>query len=145
MGNTPDVIVAVIVTNGGTLLLGQDVGTKLWTLPKGGILKFQGIQDAAQKAVFDTTGISVQVPGSIFVAEEFVPPDRHDIIIATLGKPLGDGSTLVPKPNPEAFSEVRWVDFRNLGEYQETVDNMTADAIMKFGIYLQQKTQGHRG
>ena len=140
---TPLVVVGVIVMNGSALLLGKDANTKQWTLPKGGVTKFQGLQDVGQTAVFETTGISVQVTGSIFVSEEIIPPNHHHVIIVCLGKPLGTGDTLAPiAPRPDIFSEVKWVDFRELGEIQDDVDNVTADAIMKFGLFLQSKQRG---
>ena len=136
---TPQVVVAVIVMNGSAMLLGKDVNTKQWTLPKAGVTKFQALQDVGRAGVWEATGITVQVTGSIFVSEEIIPPDQHQVIVVTLGKPVGTGHALEPTPNSEVFSEVRWVDFRELGAIQDDVDNVTADAIMKFGLYLQSK------
>lgn len=138
---TPQVVVAIIVLNAKSLLLGKDAATGYWTLPKGGVQKFQQIQAVAQTAVFETTGIATQVTGSIFVSEDIAPPDVHQVIIVTMGQPKPDAD-LTPIPRPDIFSEVKWVDFRNIGEYQDTVDNMTADAIMKFGMYLNSKARG---
>jgi len=138
---TPQVVVAVIVLHNKSLLLGKDTASGFWTLPKGGVQKFQGLQAVAQTAVFETTGISTQVTGSIFVSENIEPPDLHQVIIVTMGDPK-KGADLTPIPRPDIFSEVKWVDFREIGDYQETVDNVTADAIMKFGIYLKSKAQG---
>lgn len=137
----PSVIVAVIMLNAKTLLLGKDALTGFWTLPKGLVQKFQGLQAVGQAAVFETTGIAAQVTGSIFVSEDIVPPDQHSVVVVTMGEVKKDAD-LTPIPRPDIFSEVKWVDFRDLGEYQETVDNITADAIMKFGIYLQSKLRG---
>lgn len=139
---TPQVVVAVIVMNGSALLLGKDVNTKQWTLPKGGVLKFQRLQAVAQTAIAETTGISTEVTGSMFISEDITPPDQHNIVVVALGKPLGTGDALKPVARPDIFSEVRWVDFRELGEIQNDIDNVTADAIMKFGLYMQAKARG---
>lgn len=141
----PRVVVAVIVMNGSAILLGRDVGTKLWTLPKGGVAKFQRLQVVGQTVVFETTHIAVHVTGSLFVSEEIIPPDHHQITVITLGQPLGSGDALTPIANPDVFSEVRWVDFRELGNIQNEIDNVTADAVMKFGLYIQAKTRGAQG
>src|SRR5271170_6353840 len=134
----PSVIVAVIMLNGSTLLLGKDTLTGLWTLPKGLVQKFQDMQAVGQAAIFETTGIAAQITGSIFVSQDIVPPDTHSVVIGTMGQ-IKPGADLTPIPRPDIFTEVKWVDFRDLGEYQETVDNITADAIMKFGMYLKAK------
>jgi|SRR5271157_1801897 len=138
---SPTVVVAVIVMHGSTMLLGKDTKTGFWTLPKGAVQKFQGLQAVGQTSVFETTGIATQVTGSIFVSEDIVPPDHHQVIVVTMGQPTKDADR-TPIPRPDIFSEVRWVDFRNLGDYQETVDDVTADAIMKFGMYLNSKARG---
>jgi ADP-ribose pyrophosphatase YjhB (NUDIX family) len=138
---TPQVVVAVIVLHDKSLLLGKDAETGYWTLPKGGVQKFQQIQAVGQTAIFETTGIAAVVTGSIFISEDIAPPDHHQVVVVTMGQPKPDAD-LTPIPRPDIFSEVRWVDFRNLVEYQETVDNLTADAIMKFHIYLQSKARG---
>lgn len=141
---TPQVIVAVLVMNGSTLLLGQDVNTGKWTLPKGGVLKYQPLQAVGETATLETTGVAVTVTGSIFVSEEMnTDTQEHNIIVITLAKPTSPENTAL-SPH-DVFTEVRWVDVRDLGGYQETVDNLTADAIMKFGYYLQSKARGARG
>jgi ADP-ribose pyrophosphatase YjhB (NUDIX family) len=138
----PQVVVAVLVTSTvGGLLLGRDAKSKQWALPYGVIPKFQAIQTVGETAVRELTGASVQVMGSIFISENIIPPHEHQVVVVALGKLLTDfeGTTLIPDGN--IFSEVRWVDFRQLGEIQDEIDNVTADAIMKFGLYLQGKTR----
>jgi hypothetical protein len=135
----PQVVVAVIVLNTSALLLGRDKNTDQWTLPKRIVGKFQEIQAVGQSIVWEGTGISVQIVGSIFVSEEIIPPSNHQIIVVTLGKPIGGGEALTPVEYSTEFSEIKWVDFRELGDIQDDVDAITADAIMKFGAYMQNK------
>src|SRR5208282_1811696 len=104
-----------------------------WTLPKGGVLKFQELQTVGRTAVAETTGIAVEVTGSIFISEDIVPPE-HNVVVVALGKLLGSGDALKPVARLDVFSEVRWVDFRELGDIQHDIDSITTDAIMKFGL-----------
>lgn len=140
---TPQVlpIVAIIVMNKSALLLGQDSISKQWTLPKAEISFGQPTQAVAQKAVFETTGIAVTIGGSIFVSED-IKPDHHYVVVVAIAQPIGKEGNIDPIPMPGVFSDVKWVDFRDLGEYQETTDDLTADAIMKLGSYLQGKARG---
>jgi ADP-ribose pyrophosphatase YjhB (NUDIX family) len=140
---TPQVlpIVAVIVMNKTSILLGQDSSSKQWTLPKAEISFGQPAHGVAQKAVFETTGVAVTIGGSIFISED-IKPDHHYVVVVAIAQPIGKEGNIEPIPMPGVFSAAKWVGFDELGEYQETVDNLTADAIMKFGSYLQGKARG---
>ncbi len=132
----PQVVVAVIVVNGTLLLLDKGAKTGQWTLPKRAVSKFQTVEDAGRRAVLEATGVSVDITGSLFVSEEIIPPDVHDIAVITLGKLIGDGILSVSN------GPAQWVDFRDLSKIQGDVDNLTADSLMKFGLYLQSKARG---
>lgn len=134
-------IIAVLVMNKSTLLLGQDSVSKQWTLPKAEISFGQPCQGVAQKAVFETTGVAVTIGGSIFISED-IQPDHHYVVVVALGQPIGKDANIEPIPMPGVFSAAKWVDFRELGDYQNSVDDLTADVIMKFGVYMQSKARG---
>lgn len=136
---TPQLVVAVLIIGGnGTVLLGRDANSNQWTLPKGAITKFQPTQEVAKIAVLETTGIPVNVTGSLFITEEIVPPDTHNVYVITLGQ-TEDKQELEPMPRADVFSEVRWVGFNDLQSISADIDPVTADAITKFGLYLQAK------
>src|SRR5271163_760985 len=128
--DTPQTVVAVIVLHDSGILLGKDAKTNKWTLPKSILRKFLPTQDAARIAVESASGLAVEVTSSIFISEEIVPPDTHNVVVVTLGKLTGDAAVTHLDP---AYSEVRWVDFRELGTIQDDIDDITADAIMKLG------------
>jgi len=144
--NLPNVVVAVIVLNQSTILLGKSAATGKWTLPAQTIAPFQSQADAGVQGVLASTGVNVEVTASLFVSENINPPSAHDIVVVALGKPLGDLPTndSFITTNLTIFSQVRWVDFRELGDIQNDVDDVTADAIMKFGMFLQSKSAGNQ-
>jgi len=136
---TPQVLAAVIVLHGSGILLGKDTVTGKWTLPKSIVPKFEPLEDTARMAVAGASGLAVDVTSSIFISQEIVPPNEHTIVVVTLGKLTGDAAVTHLDP---AYSEIRWVDFRELGTIQDDIDDITADAIMKLGTYMQAKARG---
>lgn len=149
MGNEeqkPRVGVATIVMNvGRNVLLGRSNKSQTkgqWVIPGGGIQPFETIQETSAREILEETGIEVGNQEMLFVSERVNPPDEHRIVIYVEGQAKG-GLLRSTFTEDDELSEVRWVDPRDLGFYQNEMSPMTVEAFMKYSYVLQAKA-AHR-
>jgi ADP-ribose pyrophosphatase YjhB (NUDIX family) len=104
-----------------------------WTIPMGSISWGQSIREAAIHTVKEVAGLEVDAKQSLFVCE-ILQPEDHRIAIFCLATPTGEAEL---KPG-SGFTEVKWADVRDLGRIQqeEGMSDFSADAFVKFSIYL---------
>lgn len=138
----PRLGVATIVMNGHNVLLGRSnkEHTKgQWVIPGGKIEPFETIKETSTRELFEEAGITVGNQEMLFISER-VRKDQNDhrYVIYVIGQYLsGDlkaGGDL---------DEVRWVDPRELGFYQNEMSEMTVEAFMKFSMVLRSKAGQH--
>ncbi len=142
----PRVGVATIVMNvGRNVLLGRSnrEPTKgMWIIPGGGIQPFETIQETSTREIFEETGVQVGNQEMLFISEIVNPPNEHRIVIYVEGQAQG-GVLRSTFTEEDELSEVRWVDPRDLGFYQDEMSKPTVEAFMKYSMVLQAKA-AHR-
>ena len=140
--NLPRVGVATIVINvGHNVLLGRSTKEQTkgqWIIPGGKIEPFETIQEASTREILEETGIQVGNQEMLFVSERVNPPDEHRIVIYVSGQATG-GVLRSTFTEEDELSEVRWVDPRDLGFYQNEMSEMTIDAFFKYSQILKAK------
>jgi len=143
----PRVGVATIVMNvGRNVLLGRSTKEQTkgqWIIPGGKIEPFETIQEASTRETFEETGIEVGNQEMLFISERI---DRetndHRLVIYVEGQARG-GVLRSTFTEEDELSEVRWVDPRDLGFYQNEMSPMTVEAFLKYSYVLQAKA-AHR-
>ena len=138
----PRLGVATIVMKGHNVLLGRSnkEHTKgQWVIPGGKIEPFETIKETSTREIFEEAGITVGNQEMLFISERIRKDQNdHSYVIYVIGQYLsGDlkaGGDL---------DEVRWVDPRELGFYQNEMSEMTVEAFMKFSMVLRSKAGQH--
>lgn len=142
MSDKPRVGVATIVMNAGhNILLGRSNKEETkgqWIIPGGKIEPFETIQEASTREILEETGVQISGQEMLFVSERVNPPNEHRIVIYVEGKAAG-GDLRATFTEEDELSEVRWVDPRDLGFYQNEMSPMTVDAFMKYSMVLRAK------
>ncbi len=139
----PRVGVATIVMNvGRNVLLGRSTKEHTkdqWIIPGGKIEPFETIQEASTREIREETGIEVGGQQMLFVSEHVDrPTNDHRIVIYVEGQAVG-GVLRSSFTKEDELSEVRWVDPRDLGFYQNEMSKMTVEAFMKYSYVLRAK------
>jgi len=138
--NFPRVGVATIVINAGhNVLLGRSTKEQTkgqWIIPGGKIEPFETIQEASTREILEETGIEVGNQEMLFISERVEQlADDHRIVIYVEGQ-AKDGTLRSVFTEDDELSEVRWVDPRDLGFYQNEMSPMTVDAFFKYSLVL---------
>lgn len=129
----------IVMQDRASVLLGKvsadGVDAGLWAIPDGIVNDGETIRDACIRTVKEATGLDVEPRMTLFLCERVVEGD-HRIGIFVLAEPTNTG--IVPS---ERYSEMKWVDVRELGNLQknEGMSDFTADAFVKFSVFLQQQ------
>lgn len=131
---TPAVIAAVIVLGGNTFLMGKSRTTGQWGIPQAQVKWLESMDVTSKRAVLNYSGIEAEITGQLFSTQD-IKTDSHIIGVITMGKVTGGEM----KNETEECSEVKWVSADMLGDIQDEVDNLSADAIQKFGLYLRSR------
>ena len=136
-------VVTIVMQDKASVLLGKVAGFKrvdagLWAIPDGIVNDGETIRDACIRTVKEATGLDVEPRMTLFLCERVVEGD-HRIGIFVLAEPvikLGDEDKPITAFN--RYSDMRWIDVRNLGELQNTegMSDFTADAFRKFSEFL---------
>jgi ADP-ribose pyrophosphatase YjhB (NUDIX family) len=130
----PRVGVAAIVMRGSQILLGRSKKSPIenkWVLPGGGVQPFESISDTVIRELKEETGVTVKPGAVLFVSELVQPPDHHHIVIYVDAE-FVDGNLHAG----DDLADVIWQDVRQLGEMQDTLSDMTVDALHKFSMVL---------
>ena len=138
----PRLGVATIVMKGKNVLLGRSnkEHTKgQWVIPGGKIEPFETIKETSTREIFEEAGITVGNQEMLFISER-VRKDQNDhrYVIYVIGQYLSGDLTAGGD-----LDEVRWVDPRELGFYQNEMSEMTVEAFMKFSMILRAKAGQH--
>jgi ADP-ribose pyrophosphatase YjhB (NUDIX family) len=126
----------IVMKDRATVLLGRsDRGTTAgkWVIPGGGIGDYQTIKDASASTILAKTGVVIEEQRLLFVSELVRKEEQeHYLVLYCLGTYAG--GMLVPG---EGLSEVKWVDVRELGKYQdEGMGELSINAFVKFGEWV---------
>jgi len=141
--NFPRVGIATIVTNvGHNILLGRSTKEQTkgqWIIPGGKIEPFETMLEASTRETREETGIEVGNQEMLFVSERVrKDQNEHRIVIYVSGQTVG-GVLRSSFTEKDELSEVRWVDPRDLGFYQNEMSEMTIEAFMKYSYVLRAK------
>lgn len=131
----PQVEVATIIMKDAVNILigkqkdGPDAGK--WVVPSGAITEGEPVIETSERVTLEETGLEIKPKQVLFLSEVLEPV--HRLAIFCFGEHLGGD------PSPGAsLTEVKFVDPRDLGEYQkEGMSDLTADAFYKFSKILQ--------
>ena len=125
---------------------GPDAG--LWTIPNGVIGDGETVRNASVRSIKEDAGVDVEPKMTLFICERVVSDD-HRVAVFVLAEPVLAPASVASSVLPSepvlipgaGYSDVRWVDVRNLGDVQknEGMSDFTADAFVKFSGFL--KTQ----
>jgi len=127
----PTVEVATFVIHDGKLLLGKDENGK-WRVPGGVINTFETCEKAAQRTFIEATGVGIKAEHILFVSEDIDNPARHRIVVYAYGQYLqGEISEKIP-----TYTDIQWVDVRELGPLQNGMTDDVIDAMFKFSLCL---------
>jgi ADP-ribose pyrophosphatase YjhB (NUDIX family) len=114
---------------------GPDAGK--WVIPSDFIHDGERVIDASERSIREQTGLAI-IPKQVLFLSEIVETGVHRVAVFAFGECASSGS---PKAN-EAYTEVKFVDPRKLGDYQkEGMSDLTADAFFKFSKVLQAQAQ----
>lgn len=135
----PQLEVATIVMKDAVNVLigrqkeGPDAGK--WVIPSGLIKDGERMIETCERVVLEETGIQIKPKQVLFLSEVLAP--EHRAAVFCFGEYVGG------EVSPGAsLSEVKWVDPRTLGEYQnEGMSELTQDAFFKFSLILQGQAQ----
>jgi 8-oxo-dGTP diphosphatase len=126
--------IAAIVTRGYEILLGRSKKHPIegkWVLPGGGVKPFEALPDTVVREFKEETNITIKPGAVLFVSEVLDEPFDHRIVIYVdaeyVSGELKAGDDL---------SEVKWVDVRNLGDYQDEMSELTIDALNKYSFIV---------
>lgn len=131
----PQLEVATIVMRDAVNVLigvqkeGPDAGK--WVIPSGIVQEGEPVIKASERITLEETGLEVKPKQVLFLSETLEP--SHRVAVFCFGEYVaGD-----PTPG-NTLSEVRFVDPRSLGDYQQKgMSDLTADAFYKFSKILQ--------
>jgi 8-oxo-dGTP diphosphatase len=88
----PRVGSAVVVVDGDRVLLGMRAKAPnrgKWILPGGKVNPFETVHDAAQREIFEETGLRISVDGPVAVREIVNPPNEHRVIVYSRAHVVG--------------------------------------------------------
>jgi ADP-ribose pyrophosphatase YjhB (NUDIX family) len=126
---------SIVMKNDVTVLIakaksGPDTG--LWVIPGDLILDQESVRMASIRIIKEECGITIEAKETLFLCE-IVKPDDHRISIFCFANHL-EGE---PCPNA-LYSEVKWVDVRDLGHIQqkEGFSVFAEEGFFKFSKFL---------
>jgi ADP-ribose pyrophosphatase YjhB (NUDIX family) len=127
--------VSSIIMDNGKVLIGRSNGGK-WETPTADIMPFEGIKEAAARAVVMSTGVVSDPQNVIFVSEVLKQREaEHKVLIYLFSKYISGGENFIFEGD---WAEALWVDVRELAEYQDAMTDETVDAFYKFSMILRQ-------
>lgn len=88
----PAPVVAVLVADGGRVLLGQRAGEPaagLWATPSGYVEFDEDLLSAARREVREETGLAVEIEAVVHAESAFLPPAFHFVAVYLLARPVG--------------------------------------------------------
>jgi ADP-ribose pyrophosphatase YjhB (NUDIX family) len=126
----------IVMKDTATVLLGRSnrgITAGKWVIPGGQIGGFESIKDASARTILQKTGVVIKEQRLLFVSETVNKEGNdHRVILYCLGNYSGGMLTA-----GEGLSEVRWVDVRDLGNYQdEGMGEMSVSAFAKFAEWV---------
>jgi ADP-ribose pyrophosphatase YjhB (NUDIX family) len=130
---SPTILVASIVMHDGKVLIGRETSGK-WEMPVESIHPFEGLRETALRSSFELAGLTTNPQNVMFVAEDINKEANHHDVAAFIYNTFVEGEI---KPAGR-WSEARWVDVRELGQYQEGMSELAIDGFYKFSMVLHQ-------
>ncbi len=138
----PQLEVATIVMKDATGVLigkavsGPDAGK--WVIPSGFINDGERIIEASSRILREQVGLVV-APKQVLFLSEVVEPGDHRVAVFAFGECASSGD---PKPDGTNLVEAKFVDPRELKQYQEQgMARLTEDAFFKFSLVLKAQSQ----
>jgi ADP-ribose pyrophosphatase YjhB (NUDIX family) len=138
----PQLEVATIVMKDASGVLigraasGADAGK--WAIPSGFVNDGERIIDASSRIIREQTGLVV-LPKQVLFLSEIVEPGDHRVAVFAFGECASSGD---PKPDGTNLTEARFVDPRELKQYQDQgMARLSEDAFYKFSFILKAQSQ----
>ena len=131
----PIVEISTLIIHDAKVVLGKDENGK-WRLPGGKINQFESCQDAAVRTFRETTGISIKANNILFINEDIsIPEERHRIIVYAYGEYV---EGVIGEQMP-TYTDIQWVDVRELGPLQADMTDEVLDGFFKISLVLKQQ------
>ena len=115
--------------------LGPDAGK--WVIPSSFVRDGEQMIQTSERSILEETGIQIKPKQVLFISEQI--EGEHRVAVFAFGEYIS--GEISPG---QAYTEVKWVDPRTLGEYQKEGMSMLAeDAFYKFSMILRQQAAAH--
>jgi ADP-ribose pyrophosphatase YjhB (NUDIX family) len=139
---SPRITVATIVMKDrANVLLGRSnrslTSGKL-VIPGSYLQLYETIFEASARGIKEQAGITVNPKQMLFMSEKVDKDTKEHRLAAFCFGEYVEGE---PKPGSD-FTDITWVDPRELGNMQSELDELTVDAFYKFSIVMRSQANG---
>lgn len=129
---------ACIVIRGSEILLGVSNKKPIedkWVIPGGGVKEYERIEVTAVREFREETGLNI-TPLELLFAHEIIDEANFDHRVVLVFEARYDEG--FPRAGSD-LKHVAWVDFRDMGKYQNHMTDATLEILHKLSIVLRNR------